>query len=384
VYPTRKLNLSTRSGPSWRAVLALTLGVSVLHAWLLAAGPSQLTVTPAMAQAVTLHTRTVPAAADLQAPAPRVSSRAVAANPRTEEAGTVAPPAPAPATISAGVTEALPPGPGPVEPSLPEPVVAAATDERPPAAPAPASPAPIPSPSPPADAQTPAPAPPPPNARPSGTAVAISIPGSIRLRYQVTGRARGFELSASGQLDWQHDGQRYQSRLAINSFPLPSRVQTSVGEITPEGLSPRRFSDRTRSEVAVHFQPDLGRVVFSNNSPQAVWTPGLQDRLSVLLQLSALIAGDPARFEPGLRISLPTVGGRELEPWDFTVVGRETLKLPAGEQEAVLLRREPRHAYDATVEVWFAPALAYLPVRLVLTQANGDRLDQQLSGTEKP
>lgn len=141
MYPTRKLNLSTRSGPSWRAVLALTLGVSVLHAWLLAAGPSQLTVTQAMAQAATLHTRTVPAAADLQAPAPRVSSRAVAPNPRTEEAGMVAPPAPATATISAGVTEALPPGPGPVEPSLPEPVVAAATDERPPAPPTPASPA---------------------------------------------------------------------------------------------------------------------------------------------------------------------------------------------------------------------------------------------------
>jgi hypothetical protein len=395
VFQTLKLNLSSskHGGPSARTALALTLGVSVMHAWLLAASPAQLAVKPAVAPAVTLQTRTVPGSVDPQAPAQRRSERPAPPAPAPEHRGAVTPPQAEAATLSGSLTE--PPEATPIVPLETAPEVVAAAHTPPPAAPSPppAPPAAVEVPAQPNGAATPttpepvqAPAQPlaAPGTAQASTAVAVSIPGSIRLRYQVTGRARGFELTASGQLDWQHDGQRYQSRLAISSFPLPSRIQTSTGEITPEGLSPRRFSDRTRNEVAVHFQPELGRVVFSNNSPQATWTPGVQDRLSVLLQLSAMIAGEPARFEPGSRISLPTAGGREVEPWDFTVVRRETLKLPIGEQAALLLRREPRHTYDQTVEVWFAPALAYLPVRLVLTQANGDQLDQQLSGTEKP
>lgn len=214
--------------------------------------------------------------------------------------------------------------------------------------------------------------------------VALSIPGSARLNYLLTGRARGFEYTANAQLDWQHDGQRYQTRVVISSFPLPSRSQTSVGELGPQGLSPRRFSDRSRSEVAIHFQPDLGRIVFSNNSPQAVWQAGTQDRLSVFFQLSALIGGDPARFEPGATISVATAGLRHVEPWDFTVVRRENLSLPIGEHAALLLRREPRHLYDQTLELWFAPALGYLPVRIAVSQANGDRVDQRLASIEKP
>ena len=48
------------------------------------------------------------------------------------------------------------------------------------------------------------------------------------------------------------------------------------------------------------------------------------------------------------------------------------------------MRRDPRHLYDQTLDLWFAPALGYLPVRMVLSQGNGDRLDQQLSRLERP
>lgn len=214
--------------------------------------------------------------------------------------------------------------------------------------------------------------------------MALSIPGPARLSYQINGRARGFEYVANAQLDWQHDGQRYQTRVVISAFPLPSRSQTSTGEIGPEGLSPRRFSDRSRNEVAIHFQPEQSRIVFSNNSPQATWQPGIQDRLSVILQLSAMIGGDPSRFVPGTKISIPTAASREVVVWDFMVMRTETLSLPIGEHQALLLRREPLHPHDQTLELWFAPALGYLPVRLTISQANGDRLDQLLASVGKP
>jgi hypothetical protein len=37
------------------------------------------------------------------------------------------------------------------------------------------------------------------------------------------------------------------------------------------------------------------------------------------------------------------------------------------------------HTYDNRVEVWLAPALGHLPVRILWTQANGDVVDQRLA-----
>ena len=48
------------------------------------------------------------------------------------------------------------------------------------------------------------------------------------------------------------------------------------------------------------------------------------------------------------------------------------------------LARQPRRDYDQKVELWYAPALGYLPVRSRITQANGDFVDQQLSELTRP
>jgi len=60
------------------------------------------------------------------------------------------------------------------------------------------------------------------------------------------------------------------------------------------------------------------------------------------------------------------------------------LQLPAGEQVALRLTRVSEKTYDVTVELWMAPALGYLPVRIRLTQNNGDFIEQQLSSSETP
>lgn len=395
-----KLNASPklRGGPPWPVGLALLLCVGLVHLWLLAAAPAQLVPTPGpalSASAVLYQPLALPATT--AAPAPQTARPA----PRQDPGSQPARPGPdsAPATAPAATLTRLP-DEGPAAESVVSQGPASrnestheAAAEAPPALPGPPAQDPPASAAPPVQgaAESLAPAPSEPDGKSAETApsapaaqVALSIPGSARLNYQLTGSARGFEYTASAQLDWQHDGQRYQSRVVISSFPLPSRSQTSVGELGPQGLSPRRFSDRARSEVAIHFQPDLGRIVFSNNSPQAPWQAGTQDRLSVFFQLAALMGGNPARFEPGATISIPTAGLRNVEPWDFTVVRRENLSLPIGEHPALLLRREPRHLYDQTLELWFAPTLGYLPVRIAISQSNGDRVDQRLVSIEKP
>ena len=123
---------------------------------------------------------------------------------------------------------------------------------------------------------------------------------------------------------------------------------------------------------------EQGQVVFSNNAPSVPLLPGAQDRLSVMLQLGALMAGDPARYPPGAAFAIQTVGPRDADLWIFKVEDDEHLNLPAGEFNARKLTRNPRKPYDDKVELWIAPELGYLPVRIKQTQANGDFADFQL------
>jgi hypothetical protein len=58
--------------------------------------------------------------------------------------------------------------------------------------------------------------------------------------------------------------------------------------------------------------------------------------------------------------------------------------LPFGEINAIKLNRKPRREFDQHIELWFAPTLSYLPVRLRITNANGDFVDQLLNTAEKP
>jgi hypothetical protein len=211
----------------------------------------------------------------------------------------------------------------------------------------------------------------------------LQLPGSVRLQYELSGQSRGLNYSAKAQLSWHNEVTRYEARLLISGLLiLTPRLSVSVGELGPQGVAPRRFSDKARSEQATHFQPERGRIVFSNNAPEAPWQPGVQDRLSLFFQLAGMLAGDPERYVPGTQVRVPTTGTREVDTWIFTVTGTPTLALPYGEQATVALRREPRRAYDQTIEIWFAPNLGFVPVRMRITQGNGDVLDQKLASVQ--
>jgi hypothetical protein len=227
--------------------------------------------------------------------------------------------------------------------------------------------------------------PPDPPAQPLGAVPThpAAIPASARLHYDVQASYHGLPIGGHAVLDWRNDGNRYDARLEVSSPVLATRVQRSEGIVTSEGLQPLRFSDKARTEEATHFQRDKGRITFSSNKPDADLLPGAQDKLSVVIQLCAMIGGDPARYPPGTSIAIPTAGTRESDTWVFTVEGEEDLDLPAGHLRGLKLQRVPRREYDVEVEVWLAPRLDYAPVRIRLTNPNGDSVDQRWSSTDK-
>lgn len=203
------------------------------------------------------------------------------------------------------------------------------------------------------------------------------LPPSITLPYDVVGEARGLSYRASGQLDWRLDAQGYEARMELSMLFLGSRVQTSRGSVGPEGPRPERFADQRRSERAAHFDREAGRIRFSNNAPPAALLPGAQDRLSLFMQLAGLLRA--RQHTQGDVITFQVVGVGDAEPWQFEVGPLETLELPAGTMEARRITRTPRKPHDSKVEVWLAPSVAHLPVRLRVQQANGDVADQRLA-----
>lgn len=194
--------------------------------------------------------------------------------------------------------------------------------------------------------------------------------------------SRGATTHGKAELLWQHDGNQYQAQLELSGDGMRSRIQRSNGLITAQGLAPLRFSDKTRSEQAVHFERESGKLTFSSNRPEAALELGAQDRLSVMIQLGAMLAAEPSKFTPGDSIVVQTASAREALPWVFVIEGTEQLQLPGGEMMALKLSREPLGPYDSKLELWLAPAAAYAPVRLRLTQPNGDWVDQQWFSTD--
>jgi hypothetical protein len=342
------------AAPPWRLLAVLTGVVLLVHVLLLQAAPAQwglATETPVMLRP--LITRSI----EIKPPAPQAS-----------------PPAPPPPVRRAP----------PLRPRLQKNTVPAPASQAPPVIESiatPATEAAVASPPPPDPAPPPEPGAP---AAPVAAALALTIPGSTRLNYSMTGRSRNMDYHALAQLDWRQDGAAYETRMVVSAFGLGSRSMASSGSITGDGLSPTRFLDKSRSERAAHFQPDKGKISFSANTPDAPWQAGAQDRVSVFVQLASLLAGDPASYPPGSSISLYTAGPTSADTWTFVIGAEEKLYLPAGEFSAVKLTRKPQRDYDQTVEVWLAPALAWLPARTRITQQNGDFVDQQLRSAENP
>lgn len=271
----------------------------------------------------------------------------------------MAPPQPGPPTARRAPAE--PPQPAErVEAALPAPATAGATAEP--------------------EAQ--------PTPEPGGLQVpvyATQLPPSVRLRYE---SRRGL-ASGVAELLWQQQGGGYRLSLQGQALGAPFMSWASSGGLDSAGLAPLRYAEsrRGREVRAANFQRDTARVTFSGPQVEHPLVPGMQDRLSWLVQLPAVLQANPALAQPGEQVQLAVVGTRgDAEVWTFTVQGRGPLDLPAGPvADAVHLLREPRRPYDTQVQVWLDPARGHLPVQAWLrVRATGEGTELRLLEQASP
>ncbi|MBT9501951.1 MAG: DUF3108 domain-containing protein [Burkholderiaceae bacterium] len=224
---------------------------------------------------------------------------------------------------------------------------------------------------------------------PAASAVAavepFEWPASTRLSYVLTGNYRG-EVNGNAQVEWIRQGERYQINLDVAvgpSFaPLISRRMTSDGELTPQGLRPLRYDEdtkilfRDRRRVSVFFQ---GADVVLANGRHEPAEPGVQDTASQFVQLTWLFLTQREQFEPGRVVDMPLALPRKLYRWRYEVIGDETLQTPMGPLQTWHLKpQREAGGGDLTAEVWIAPRLQYLPVRLRIHQDANTFIDLML------
>jgi hypothetical protein len=363
--------------PPWRALAGLTLGVALVHLLLLGLAPMAVGPEPSPL-ANKFITRTIviapPAAEKAVTPplaAPAEARPAAPPKPRRPRAPSV--PRPKAAPQVAPTPEPAPDASVPPKPDTPDLTAQAAPDSGATAPETPASAA--------AGAATAAGAASP--ASPASGNIAgtqsLRIPGSVKLSFAATGQRGASPMQGVfGTLEWLQDGSTYDARLTLKLLFATIVSQHSAGRIGPSGIEPERYSESRKGEVAAHFVRDQGQILFSNNAPPTPLLPGAQDRLSVVMQLGGLLAGDPARYPGGSQITVQTAGTREAGTWVFNIENEEKVTVQAGEYTVRKLTRSPRKDFDVKLEVWLAPALGYLPVRIKQTQPNGDFADMEL------
>jgi len=198
----------------------------------------------------------------------------------------------------------------------------------------------------------------------------------VRLEYAVTATRAPISLSGQGVVVFQRQGDAYTMESTLQAVGIFEAQQTSSGSVRRDGLVPRSFTQRSsrRPLLSVDFDWAAQQVTFSQTGASAPTRPQMQDRLSLLLQLGWRHRNDADTR----RLELAVAGHRSASSYVFSEQGTETLTLPAGRFETVRFERHKKDGEDS-LQVWLAPSLCSLPVRLRFTDDKGLVIEQRLS-----
>jgi hypothetical protein len=196
-----------------------------------------------------------------------------------------------------------------------------------------------------------------------------------RLNYSLTGTYRG-PLYGDARVQWQREGDKYQVRLDARIQVFGTQVLTSQGEVTPDGLIPRAYEELRPGKRRTTRIGD--EVVTLDNGRTVPRPPGVQDTASQFVELTQRFATGREPLEVGRSIKLWLARPGGVDQWEYDIVGREALATPKfGTVEAYHLK--PRQLTNArgniNVEMWFAPTLQYLPVKIRITMGDEAYLD---------
>jgi hypothetical protein len=152
------------------------------------------------------------------------------------------------------------------------------------------------------------------------------------------------------------------------------------GEVTSTGLRPLEYREQRGDKPAAVARFDwIKKTLTQEHEGRSETTsivPPLQDRLSFLYDFAFQHSPE---WKPGMEIKIAVTDGRGLTQFQYIVAGSEMLKTPAGELQTVHLVKQREGKDDKGTEIWFASGRDYLPVRILVIEKDGARMDQVLT-----
>ena len=194
------------------------------------------------------------------------------------------------------------------------------------------------------------------------------LPSETTLVYTL--KYRGYEGRA--ELHWQFRHSKYQLTLRHELLSGRATWQSdSEGRIGNEGLIPERSTEELPggAKASTQFQPAAGMAAAAGAEEAGAGLQalprGLQDRVSWIIQLSAIAGSDPGLAAPGQDIGLLVASAfGPPETWTFRSLAPDT--------DNPDLPGLPRLLHETTwpqarrVEVWLDPRRDHLPARILL------------------
>jgi len=212
-----------------------------------------------------------------------------------------------------------------------------------------------------------------------------NFPANVQINYTLTGQERGLNYYASGALKWQVKSatsapRNYEAELRVRAFLVGTRVWRSQGALADQGLVPQKYTDSWRGERAAHFDAVQRRITFSGNTPSAEMQAGAQDQVSLFIQMAAAIAAQ--NFKTGSELSVQTATARDAVNWRLTYKSDELIEIKGERLETQRWICLPRGKFDSQIEMWLSKNHGGMPVRIKITQVNGNFIDLEMNGSE--
>lgn len=226
---------------------------------------------------------------------------------------------------------------------------------------------------------TPPPAPASTPSAPDGPA--FEWPKATKVSFRIDGYLLG-KITGNATIEWVRKDDRYQIFFDARAGLVFSAQGSSEGNITPEGLYPTRNEARGSAPFkeipnrSIVFDRD--EITFPNGDKVAR-PEDVQDLASMAIQLVYKFTLNPKLLTPGNTLNVKIATAKQLENIALDVVGEETIDTPMGPIKAFHVK--PRKAVETgtpfpLLDIWFAPNLQYLPIRLFAERTEGPRQRQ--------
>ena len=195
----------------------------------------------------------------------------------------------------------------------------------------------------------------------AATAAAAAPPQRVEIGYEV---ARNGSVVAEVTERLEHDGKTYRLSETWRGKGLYAlrgeATRTSRGAVAADGLRPRQFEDRRtgRDTLRAEFDPAARTATLKQ-----------QDRLSFIWTF--------AFAPPRVAATVSVADGKHVTIYVYEPAGNERLKTPAGEFDALKLVKRRDRAQDRATEIWLAADRNYIPVKVLIVDKDGTRIEQQ-------